>query len=100
MAVRLWEPLVADEPDQEMEKGAEVRSAPRFTPSSWNWTSDTPTLSLAEAVTAMVAETVELRVGVVMETEGGVVSKAARVVAEAAVEGEETLPAASTAATV
>ena len=47
-----------------------------------------------------VAETVALAPGVVMETVGGVVSVGTSVVAEAAVEGVEAFPAASTAVTV
>lgn len=51
-----------------------VRAEPRFTPSSFNCTLATATLSLAEIEIEVVPETVEPDVGLVMETVGGVVS--------------------------
>ena len=53
-----------------------MSSAPRLAPSSLNCTPTTPTLSLAFAETVTAAETVEPAAGAVMETEGGVVSRA------------------------
>src|ERR671935_2159491 len=56
------------------EYGADVSSAPRFAPSSLNWTPATPTLSDALAETVIVPETVEPAEGDVMVTLGGEVS--------------------------
>ena len=55
--------------------GDEVSSDPRLDPSNLNWTPETPTLSLAVAVTETEEPlTVEEFVGAVRETEGEVVS--------------------------
>ena len=51
-----------------------VSSAPRFWPSSLNWTPLTPTLSEAVAFTATVPDTVAPAAGAVIETFGAVVS--------------------------
>lgn len=45
--------------------------APRFAPSSWNCTLDTPAAAEAEAVTATLPETLEPVTGAVMDTVGG-----------------------------
>src|SRR2546427_11764833 len=50
-AVRLWEPLATRVVFHEREYGAAVTSAPRFAPSSLNWTPTTSTLSVAVAET-------------------------------------------------
>src|SRR5207253_1864228 len=74
-AVTVWLPLVAVVVFQVTEYGVAVSSAPRFTPSSLNWTPTTPTLSAAVAVTAVVVpETVAPPAGAVIDTVGGVVS--------------------------
>ncbi len=58
------------------EYGDVVSSAPRFAPSSRNWTPDTPTLSDAEAETVTaVPRTVAPAAGAVTETVGGVASE-------------------------
>src|SRR5215469_7447158 len=49
-------------------------AAPRLTPSSWNWTELTPTLSVALAETVMVPLTVDPPAGAVNETTDGAVS--------------------------
>jgi len=74
-AVSEWLALEAVVEFQETEYGLVVSSAPRFAPSSLNWTPATPTLSpaLAETVTA-VPETVAPLAGAVIETVGSVVS--------------------------
>src|SRR5437762_1439678 len=53
-----------------------VTSVPRLTPSSWNCTPATPTLSVAAAVTDTVAATEVPPAGAVIDTAGGVVSLA------------------------
>src|SRR5438876_1092487 len=74
MAVSVCEAFDAVVVFHETEYGEAVASAPRFAPSSWNWTPTTPTLSDALAETVIVPETVEPDVGLVMESVGGVVS--------------------------
>ncbi len=74
-----------------------VSSAPRFAPSSLNCTPTTATLSLALAETATEPETVAAAAGVVIETDGGVVSFDTVTVIPAEV---VTLPAASRATAV
>jgi len=73
-AVKLCEPLLAVVVFHEIEYGAAVTSAPRFTPSSLNCTPTTPTLSVALAETVTVPETEAPATGAVMETAGGVAS--------------------------
>src|SRR5256712_2476979 len=51
-----------------------MTSAPRLTPSSLNWTTTTPMLSVAFAATVRVPEIVAPAVGVMMEAAGGVMS--------------------------
>ena len=51
-----------------------MTSAPSVAPSTLNCTPDTPTLSLALAVTYVVPDTVAPEAGDVIETVGGVVS--------------------------
>src|SRR3989338_7552750 len=72
VAVRMWEPLVAEVVSQETEYGEEVSSVPRFAPSSLNWTPATPTLSEAVAETVTEPDTVAPSAGEVMDTVGGV----------------------------
>src|ERR671934_2525585 len=73
--------------------GGAVISAPRFAPSSVNWTPATPTLSAASAVTEIGPETVAPSAGAVMTTVGGVVSHGS--VVALSVDWGETLPEAS-----
>jgi len=74
-AVSVWLPFVTDVVFQETENGAEVFSAPKFVPSSLNWTPTTPTLSEAVAKTVIeLPETVLPDAGAVIDTVGGVVS--------------------------
>src|SRR5690242_12665750 len=96
-AARVCAPLLALVVSQVVLKGEAVSSAPRFTPSSWNCTPATPTLSLALAETVIEPETVAALAGAEMETEGGVVSglETVTVTEELAV-----LPAASRAVAV
>jgi hypothetical protein len=56
------------------EYGAEVTGAPRFCPSTWNWTLATATLSVALADTVADWCTSALLAGAVTETVGGEVS--------------------------
>jgi hypothetical protein len=103
VAVRVWEPLDTDVVFQVPEYGETVSSEPRFTPSSLNWTPETPILSLAVAdMETLEPDTVEPLDGAVMETDGRVVSAtgAADVVTGRAVDWDDVLPAASYAATV
>jgi hypothetical protein len=69
-AVRVWEPLLVVVVFQETEYGAERSSAPRLTPSSWNWTPTTVRLPTTEtmAVTEVVPETVDPEDGEVIVT--------------------------------
>src|SRR5438552_17911630 len=76
-AVKLCEPLLAVVVFQEIEYGATVSSAPRFTPSSLNCTPTTPTLSLAFAETVTVPAIEAPVVGAFVEAAGGVVSDVA-----------------------
>jgi hypothetical protein len=55
-------------------KGADVSAAPRFEPSSVNWTLATPTLSEAVAFTFTGPDTVAPFAGADTDTAGGVVS--------------------------
>src|SRR5207247_782938 len=71
-AVRVWAPFAARAESQELEKGAEVTSAPRLTPSSLNCTPARPTLSDAAAEMVTVWDTVVPPSGAVIETVGGV----------------------------
>src|SRR4029453_7392460 len=73
-AVSEWLALLAVVEFQVIEYGLAVSSAPRFAPSSLNWTPATPTLSpaFADTVTA-VPETVAPLAGAVIETVGSVV---------------------------
>ena len=75
IAVSVCEPLPADVVFHVVEYGDDVSSAPMFTPSSWNCTPATPTLSdaVAETVTAL-PETVVPLDGAVMLTDGCAVS--------------------------
>src|SRR5712691_1367979 len=77
MAVRRWAPLATVVVFQDIEYGEDVFSAPKFAPSSRNWTPATPTLS--EAVAETVTEppdTVLPDPGALIATVGGVVSDA------------------------
>jgi len=76
IARRVCDPLLVVVVFQEKEYGAVVSRPPAFTPSSWNCTLATPTLSEAVAVTLTVPETVAAFAGAVMDTVGGVVSGA------------------------
>ena len=82
---------------QSQEYGAEVSSAPRFWPSSLNWTPATPWPAVAVATTVWIPLTEPLA-GAVIATPGGVLS--ALTVADASFDGGLTLPAASSAATL
>src|SRR5205823_6158445 len=73
-AVKLWLPFAFKAVFHEIEYGAVVTCAPRFAPSSLNWTPTMPTLSAALAETVTVPATVAPAAGAVIETEGGVVS--------------------------
>src|SRR5207247_908741 len=73
-AVTLWLPFALKVVFQDIEYGAVVTSAPRFTPSSLNCTPTTPTSSVAFAETVIVPETEAPAAGAVMDTLGGVVS--------------------------
>src|SRR3989338_4624479 len=75
VAVRMWEPLVAEVVSQETEYGEAVSSVPRFAPSSLHGTPVTPTLSVAVAETVTVPATVAPEEGEEMETAGGVRSE-------------------------
>src|SRR5262249_44897875 len=77
--------------------GELVSSAPRFAPSSLNWTPTTPTLSDAFAVTEITPETVAPASGELTETVGGLLSHAT--VAAESVAWVDLLPAPSTAST-
>jgi hypothetical protein len=75
VAVRVCVPFPAVVVVHDIEYGDAVSSAPRFAPSSLNWTPDTPILSDAVADTAIIPETVAPDVGAVRETVGNVVSE-------------------------
>ena len=70
-AVRVWAPLATVVVSHANEYGALVRSAPRFPPSSWNWTPTTPTLSAAVADVVTVPVTVVPEIGAVIDAVGG-----------------------------
>ncbi|PYO01106.1 MAG: hypothetical protein DMD91_08905 [Candidatus Rokuibacteriota bacterium] len=74
-AVSVYEPAAAEEVSQETVYGAAATGAPRFAPSSLNWTLVTPTLSVAVADTLTGPVTFAPAVGAVIETLGGAVSK-------------------------
>src|SRR6266516_5381982 len=74
IAVIVCGPLLVVVVSKGIEYGAVVSSAPPLTPSSWNCTPTTPTLSEAVALTVTVAEIVWPLRGDVMLTVGGVVS--------------------------
>jgi len=74
VAVSVCVPLVAVVVIHDIEYGDAVSSAPRFAPSSLNWTPVTPTLSDAVADTVVIPEMVAPVVGAVRETVGNVVS--------------------------
>src|SRR5215831_9829426 len=74
VAVSMWEPLDVALAVHVVEYGEAVTSAPRFAPSSRNWTPATPMLSEALAETVIVPVTEEPLNGLVIETVGGVVS--------------------------
>src|SRR5207247_1825176 len=65
-AVIVCWPLLVVVGSKGIEYGAVVSSAPPLTPSSWNCTPTTPTLSEAFALTGSVVDTVELLSGEVM----------------------------------
>src|SRR3954468_8885618 len=68
-----WPPFDTGAVFQEIEYGDAVTSAPRFAPSSRNWTPATPTLSDADAETMTPApETVAPPAGAVIDTVGDV----------------------------
>ncbi len=96
-AVSAWLPLATPLVVQACVYGEAVSSAPRFVPSSLNWTPATPTLSVAVAFTSIVPLTVAPFAGDEMATVGAVVS--AVTTAEACGEAAPTLPAASSAVT-
>src|SRR5437879_5282519 len=75
IAAMVCEPLLAPVVFQGTEYGAAVISAPALTPSNWNCTPTTPTLSEALALTVIVPETVAPEAGEVMLTDGAVASK-------------------------
>ncbi len=78
-AMRVWAPSATKVVFQEIEYGEAVTAAPRFVPSSVNWTPTTPTLSVALAETVTVPTTVTPAAGAVIETVGGVTSGVALV---------------------
>ena len=69
-AFSVCDPLLALVVFHGIEYGAAVSSAPRLTPSSWNWTPATvrAPMMLTLALTVMVPETVDPEVGEVMVT--------------------------------
>src|SRR6266545_4752739 len=73
-AVSVWEPSAAVVVSQETLYGLAVTSAPRFAPSSLNWTPTTPALSEALALTVVVPLTVAPLLGVVIATVGAALS--------------------------
>src|SRR5438874_7400016 len=73
-AVSVWTPFVVAVVFQVTPYGLVVTSAPRFAPSSLNWTPTTATLSAAFADTAALADTVDPPAGAAIDTVGGVVS--------------------------
>src|SRR5205823_800423 len=75
----VWLPFDAAVVSHETEYAAVRSSAPRFTPSTLNWTPATPTLSLAVAVTETVPDTLAFAAGAVIATVGGVPSSVVKV---------------------
>jgi hypothetical protein len=75
-AVNVWVVLVADVVSQDTAYPgpAPVTALPRFAPSNWNCTDDTPALSVAFADTVTLPLTVAPGAGAVIVTTGGVVS--------------------------
>src|SRR5207244_4652942 len=59
IAVSVWDALLAVVVFQESEYGAVVSSAPRFAPSSRNWTPAPKSVAEAKAVTVVILETVD-----------------------------------------
>src|SRR5437899_5872653 len=94
-AVRVCAPSLAVVAVQEREWGATVTLAPRFLPSSLNWTQATPTLSVALAEIVTVPATVAPATGAIREIVGGVLSTVTLTAAVVAV-----LPAVSRATAV
>src|SRR5207248_2814747 len=74
IALSVWPPFVVAVVFQVTPYGLVVTSAPRFAPSSLNWTPTTATLSAAFADTAALADTVDPPAGAAIDTVGGVVS--------------------------
>src|SRR6185436_13367375 len=70
-AVSVCEPFASVVVFNDAEYGAVVSSAPRLPPSSLNCTPATPTLSVAVAETAIVADTVAPFAGALIDTAGG-----------------------------
>src|SRR5439155_150187 len=95
MAVRVCAPLLAPVVFQAIEYGGVVTAAPALTPSNWNCTPATPTLSEALAVTVSVPETLAPEAGELMLTVGPVASKLTLL--SVLVEAVLVLPAASCA---
>ena len=78
-AVSVWPPAAAVVVSHDVAYGEAVSSAPRFEPSSLNWTPATPTLSLAVAVTETTPERVAPAAGEAIVTEGCVPSRVVNV---------------------
>src|SRR4029079_15672929 len=93
-AVRVWMPFAAVVVSQHIAPGEAVSSAPRFDPSSLNWTPAAPPSSDAEAVTANAVCSVSRGPGDVISTEGGLLTVTDSVL------GVPTFPAASRAVAV
>src|SRR5882724_2418799 len=69
IALKVWNPSLVAVVSQETEYGALVSSAPRSTPSSWNWTPPTRTpTGLTRARTVIVPATGVSEVGEAMVT--------------------------------
>ena len=73
-ALSVCTPAAAEDVFHVTENGGDVTSAPRFWPSSLNWTPVTPTSSVADAVTVTLPPTTAPAAGALIATEGGVVS--------------------------
>ena len=71
IAVSECDPSTTVVVSHEIEYGDVVTSAPRLTPSSWNWTPATPPASDAAALTATLPTTFVPATGDVSETVGG-----------------------------
>ena len=74
VTVNVCVPLLVCVVSHDKTYGAAVSAAPVFTPSTWNWTLDTPTLSAAVAVTFTAPNTVAPDAGAVSDMVGAVVS--------------------------